>query len=266
MPTAEFASLVYGPGGVPLDDCVEAFHEASRLYPNLAPRRLASLVELARSPELQTTVARAGRVHDHRPGIDLPAVPLPDVLLRSAIDDRTSGLGVADNALEVTEVSTILAAGYRATKRPTVGWRRPVPSAGALYPLELYALVREVDGLEAGAYHYHPFRHRLEWLGPFEPERLQGAFVDREIAERAAALLVVTTMIWRSRFKYGERGYRFALLEAGHAAQNMVLAATALALAALPLGGFYDRRLDELVGADGLDEATVYAIALGGRR
>ena len=82
MPTAEFASLVYGPGGVPLDDCVEAFHEASRLYPNLAPRRLASLVELARSPELQTTVARAGRVHDHRPGIDLPAVPL-----RAIIDD-----------------------------------------------------------------------------------------------------------------------------------------------------------------------------------
>ena len=73
-------------------------------------------------------------------------------------------------------------------------------------------------------------------------------------------------MIWRSRFKYGERGYRFALLEAGHAAQNMLLAATALALAALPLGGFYDRRLDELVGADGLDEATLYAIALGGRR
>ncbi len=101
---------------------------------------------------------------------------------------------------------------------------------------------------------------------PFEPERLRGALVDREIAERAAALLVVTAMIWRSRFKYGERGYRFALLEAGHAAQNMLLAATGLALAALPLGGFYDRRLDELVGADGLDEATLYAIALGGRR
>ena len=245
---------------------MEAFHEASRLYPNLAPRRLASLVELARSAELQATVARAGRVHDHRPGIDLPLVPLPDVPLRGAIDGRSSGLGVADDALDVSGLSAILSAGYRATRRPAVGWRRPVPSAGALYPLELYALVGEVDGLEAGAYHYHPFRHRLESLGAFEPERLRGALVDREIAERAAALLVVTAMIWRSRFKYGERGYRFALLEAGHAAQNMLLAATGLALEALPLGGFYDRRLDELVGADGLDEATLYAIALGGRR
>ena len=72
-------------------------------------------------------------------------------------------------------------------------------------------------------------------------------------------------MFWRSRFKYGLRGYRFALLEAGHLVQNLVLAAGALEVGALPLGGFYDRRVDELVGADGLDEATVYAVLLGGR-
>jgi SagB-type dehydrogenase family enzyme len=72
-------------------------------------------------------------------------------------------------------------------------------------------------------------------------------------------------MFWRSRFKYGLRGYRFALLEAGHVVQNLVLAATALGLPALPLGGWYDRRVDELVGADGLDEATVYVVLLGGR-
>ena len=51
-------------------------------------------------------------------------------------------------------------------------------------------------------------------------------------------------MFWRTRFKYGLRGYRFALLEAGHVMQNAVLAAAALALPALPVGGFYDRRLD----------------------
>jgi SagB-type dehydrogenase family enzyme len=72
-------------------------------------------------------------------------------------------------------------------------------------------------------------------------------------------------MVWRTRFKYGLRGYRFSLLEAGHLVQNVVLAATALGLPAVPLGGWYDRRLDELVGADGLDEASVYAVAVGGR-
>jgi SagB-type dehydrogenase family enzyme len=76
---------------------------------------------------------------------------------------------------------------------------------------------------------------------------------------------VLTAMFWRTRFKYGVRGYRFALLEAGHVGQNVTLAAAALRVAALPVGGFFDRRLDELVGADGLDEASVYAIVLGSR-
>src|SRR5205085_10823775 len=71
-PTAEFASLVYGPGGVPFDDPAETFHEASSLYPGVAPGRLPSLLELSRNPALQETVARASVTRDHLPGTDLP--------------------------------------------------------------------------------------------------------------------------------------------------------------------------------------------------
>ncbi len=78
-------------------------------------------------------------------------------------------------------------------------------------------------------------------------------------------MIVVTALFWRSRYQYGPRGYRFALLEAGHLVQNALLAAAALRFEALPLGGFYDRELDDVVGADGLDEASVYALLLGGR-
>ena len=102
-------------------------------------------------------------------------------------------------------------------------------------------------------------------LGPLEPRDLRAALVDPSLIDGAAALVVLTAMFWRSRFKYGLRAYRFALLEAGHVVQNAILAATALGLPALPIGGFYDRRLDALVGADGLDEASVYALLLGGR-
>jgi SagB-type dehydrogenase family enzyme len=84
------------------------------------------------------------------------------------------------------------------------------------------------------------------------------------VLDEAAALLVVTAVFPRTQFKYGQRGYRFALLEAGHVVQNVLLAAADLGLPALPLGGFYDRRLDAIVGADGLDEASVYSVALGG--
>ena len=84
-----------------------------------------------------------------------------------------------------------------------------------------------------------------------------------ELLEPAAALLVVTAVFWRTRFKYALRGYRFALLEAGHVGQNVALASAALELAALPVGGVYDRRLEEVLGVDGVNESVVYLFALG---
>ena len=80
----------------------------------------------------------------------------------------------------------------------------------------------------------------------------------------AAAVVLIAAIFGRTRFKYGLRGYRFALLEAGHVAQNVLLAATALGLAAVPLGAFYDRRMDAFLGLDGVNESSLYAIALGG--
>ena len=142
--------------------------------------------------------------------------------------------------------------------------RRPVPSAGALYPLELYVVAPAVNGLDRGIYHFNPFRLRLARLAPFSCSDVRAALVDPSILDHASALVVVTAVFARSRIKYGLRGYRFALLEAGHVIQNAVLAATELGLPALPLGGFYDRLLDGLVGADSLDEATVHAFVLGG--
>jgi SagB-type dehydrogenase family enzyme len=258
-PTVEFASVVFGEEGVSLDDQAEAFHEASRLYPDAAPPRLSALLEFARSPELQQSVARAGRTHDHRPGIDLPRAPLGRVPLRDVLRRRRSIAGGVGRPLPKRTLGALLAAAYRSAEG-----RRGVPSAGALYPLELYVAALAVEEVDTALYHYHPFRHRLELLGPVERSTVAAALVEPALAEHATALIAVTAVFWRSRFKYGLRGYRFALLEAGHLAQNAVLAATALAVPALPLGGFYDCRLDDLLGVDGLDESSVYALLVGG--
>jgi SagB-type dehydrogenase family enzyme len=263
VPTAEFASIVYG-GEVPLDDPAEAFHEGSRLYPNVAPPRVGVLTTLASSPELQQTTIRASRLHEHRPGVNLPAVRLPRHRFRDLLRKRGSTPPGARSPLSLGDLATLLGVAYGVRARDRQP-RRPVPSGGALYPLEVYAVSLAVDGLRRSAFHYHPFRHRLEALWPVAETDVAAALVDPSLAERSAVLLVVTAMVWRTRFKYGVRGYRFALLEAGHLVQNVVLAATALDLPAVPLGGWYDRRLDTLVGADGLDEASVYAVAVGGR-
>jgi SagB-type dehydrogenase family enzyme len=260
MPTPHFASLVHGPRGIPLDDPAEAFHEASRLYPSMAPARLDVATRLASDPELQAVTRRAGRLHDHREPVVLPA-PTP---LIGSLDDllarRRSGKADALRPLGAADLSAVLAACYASGDRG----KRPVPSGGGLYPLELYVVVADVNGIERGVYHFHPFRVGLNRLAPLNWKALRDALAAPDLLERTAALLVVTATFARTRFKYGPRGYRFALLEAGHLGQNAVLAATGLGLPALPIGGFFDRQLDAIVGADGLGEATIYAVALGG--
>ncbi len=89
-PTAEFASLVYGPDGVTYDDPAETFHEASSLYPDVAPGRLLSLLELERNVALQETVTRASYTRDHLAGIDLPAFDLGGARLHDVLVERRS--------------------------------------------------------------------------------------------------------------------------------------------------------------------------------
>jgi SagB-type dehydrogenase family enzyme len=260
-PTAEFASLVYGPGGVALDDPAETFHEASSLYPDVAPGRLQSLLELQGNPALQQTVARASYTRDHVPGTELPAVALGRTPLSDALNARRSGTPKEARPLSKAALGSLLGAAYRSEVAA-----RPVPSAGALYPLELYVVALDVEDVDAGVHHYNPYRHRLEAVRRADRADVARALVEPALVDSAAALVVLTAMFWRSRFKYGLRGYRFALLEAGHVMQNAVLTAAAIGVEARPLGGYYDRLLDALVGADSLDEASVYALLLGGGR
>jgi SagB-type dehydrogenase family enzyme len=261
VPTAQFASIVYGTRGVSLADPAEIFHEASRLYPNVAPVRLEVLEELRRDGELARSAARSSRTHDHRDGVILPVPRELRGRLGEVIARRRSELPGVLRPISLRDLATVLAASYAAAPHGS-GLRRPVPSAGALYPLEVYVVAPAVSGVDPGVYHYDPFRHRLAVLRPLRFADLREALVDQTLADGAAALLVVTGVFWRSRFKYGVRGYRFTLLEAGHLVQNALLASTDLELAALPLGGFHDALLDRLVGADGLDESSLYALAL----
>jgi SagB-type dehydrogenase family enzyme len=156
-------------------------------------------------------------------------------------------------------LATLLAAAYGVAP----DGRRHVPSAGALYPLELYTVATDADGIDTGTYHYDPYVHRLERFR--DNADLRPAIADGDLFDRTCCAVVLTAVFWRSRFKYGQRAYRFTLLESGHVAQNLLLAASALDVAALPLGGFYDARLDELLGLDGVDESSLYVVLLGGR-
>lgn len=269
-PTVSEASCVYGDEGVSLDDAAETYHEASKLYPSTVARQVAGSSRLSVSPELQVSATRAVRRNLHRRALPLPLPLAPDVSLAEAIGSRRSERRFASGEVMFRELATVLRAGYGVTCPAGPDDPQPlrtVPSGGALYPLEMYAVLARVEGAEPGLYHLDPLRPALEVmsLGASPLAILQEASIYPEIVEGCAATLLITGMFWRSRFKYGLRGYRFTLLEAGHVAQNVLLMCAALGLAAVPLGGFYDRPVDELLGVDGVNESILYSVCLGRR-
>jgi SagB-type dehydrogenase family enzyme len=241
------------------DDPAEQFHECSRWYPSLHPRETWGARQLDADPALRAQVQRSGKRAPHLPFVPLPEPKLPDVSLDAAIRGRKSIRQFSGEPVGLGQTSTLLHCAYGRLE----SHRRVVPSAGGLYSLELFLLALGVDDLPQGAYRYDTLAHGLEKLPAVPGRSVRSAFVVPTDADSSAALLVLAGVFWRTRFKYGTRGYRFVLLEAGHAAQNVLLAASALELAALPFGGFYDRQLDEILMLDSVHESVLYAMLVG---
>jgi SagB-type dehydrogenase family enzyme len=239
----------------------------------VSPAQIGRQIEGARrldaSADLQVSSTRAVR----RLGgsvAELPPASRPGCTLWEAISTRRSQRTFSADVIEDTELAALLNAAYGVTRllESTEGDGRlplrSVPSGGALYPLELYVAALRVQRLEPGLYHFDPLRPGLEIVRTrLAPEELAELSTYPEIVEPCAALILIAAVFGRTRFKYGLRGYRFALLEAGHVGQNVLLAAVALGLGAVPLGGFYDRLTDEFLGLDGVNESALYTIALG---
>ncbi len=254
--------LVYGRDGPDLDDPAERFHEAAKISPETLGDEPAGFAAVTADPVLAGIVSRGVRRHAHRRAVELPEPIRLRGRFSALLAGRVSSRSFGEETISLVELATILHAGYGIVSAGTPG-RRTVPSGGALYPLELYLVASQIDALRSGVYHYDPPRHVLEELRIGDVDApARGVHVYPELAE-GAALLAVTAVFWRSRFKYGLRGYRFSLLEAGHVMQNVLLASTALRLSAIPVGGVYDRALEALLGVNGVDESVVYCAVVG---
>ncbi len=202
---------------------------------------------------------------------DTPMTPSPDhhplpppafdssYALERALLDRRSVRDFTDADLSLPDLAQLLWAcqgisevspGRRGPRRA-----RTAPSAGALYPLEVYVIADRVEDLEPGLYHYHPGPnredHALERLqkGSLSPSLSEAALGQRAVAE-AAANIVIAAVIERTAAKYGSRARRYVLMEVGHAAQNVCLQAESLDLGAVTIGAFSDREVRDLLGED----------------
>jgi SagB-type dehydrogenase family enzyme len=203
------------------------------------------------------------------PGSGLALPPPTESPLQKLIYGRYSCRCYEKRELPMATLSTLLFAAYGVTRKMrfqdgTNYFCRSVPSAGGLYPLEVYALIQRVEGVTDGLYHYNVLTHELE------PVRLGMAFAElRSVMlalpffEDANVLCLLVAIFMRAQKKYGPRGYRFILFEAGHSAQNICLAATEAGLASLCIGGYLDGKLNQVLQLDPIQEGVVYTVAAG---
>lgn len=195
------------------------------------------------------------------------ALPEPryasDVSIEQTLLERRSVRRYAAEPLTLGDLSQLLWAAQGITSNRGF---RTAPSAGALYPLELYAVIGDVEGLTPGVYSYRPDGHKLVRLieGDIRGE-LAGAALGQDFVKEGALTIVFTAVYQRTMVKYGERGIRYVHIEVGHAAQNVCLQAEALGLGVCTVGAFYDGRVSELLNLP--DEAEpLYLVPVGRRR
>lgn len=184
--------------------------------------------------------------------------------LGQALRARRSVRDYGPEPLTQVELSLLLWAGQGATRLVQGFALRTAPSAGALYPIETYLSVQNVEGVPPGLYHYGVLGHDLELLVSGDrSEAVAAAALDQGFISSAAALFIWTAVFARSTWKYRARAYRYIYLDAGHIAQNVALAASALGLGTCPIAALYDEEVNALIGIDGQTESVVYMTSAG---
>ena len=148
---------------------------------------------------------------------------------------------------------------------------RPAPSGGARHAFELYAAVQNVEGLASGLYRYHPLENvgkkavAVEFLGPIEEfkETITDMVVGQKWAMGASCTLFISCVPYRAEWRYREHAHRVVLIDLGHVGQNIMLSGVALGLGTCCIAAYDQKLCDKILGLDGIEEYTVYAITVG---
>jgi len=190
--------------------------------------------------------------------ISLPQPSKSSVSLDEALASRRSVREYTHEPVSFEAISRILWACQGVVGG---GERRTAPSAGALYPLEIYLVAQRVDDVEPGLYKYKPKANTLTTIQQQElTARLAARALEQESVRNCAACIIITADVSRTAVKYGGRAERYVLMEVGHAAENVLLEAAALKLGAVPVGAFEEAGVKQLLE---IQETPYYLIPVG---
>jgi SagB-type dehydrogenase family enzyme len=251
----------------PIQEAADTYHFASRDVS--VHQRIKKAYEIHYDPrigDLVRTAPRRRARHERARVMDqcLPlSKPFDEVL-----DERRSRRRFDGGALPAQALATLLRRSVGVRDRGTVSkalvYDRIVPNSGNLGSVEVYPIVMNVEGTEPGLYHFDSVSYELALLkaGHFG-EWLRSSVLFQVEFARAAAVLVLVSSVGTLRSKYGARSYRLAMLDVGHVSAFLYLVGAALELQVCATAGYADDELDRLVGADGLDVASMLILAVG---
>lgn len=182
-----------------------------------------------------------------------------ELSVEAALEARHSVREFSGESMTLAQVGQLL----WAAQGMTGGGRRAAPSAGALYPLEVYLLAGDVDGLAAGLYRYRPRGHELvQTSGDDVRPALVSAALDQDWFEGAPAVMVIAAVVSRTAVKYGDRAARYVHMEVGAVAENVYLQAAALGLGTTYVGAFDDARVRQVLSLS-QDESPFAILPVG---
>jgi SagB-type dehydrogenase family enzyme len=217
-------------------------------------------------PRLHIAPAHPYKEYAEAEKVQLPVDWKINKPLHEALQHRRSCRRYTAAPLSMEELAMLLWASQGISGRAGSFYFRTAPSAGALYPVETYLSIQNVESLSPGLYHFQPALFALEKLsGGFAGKEVAGAALGQNFMAAAGVVFIWTAILRRNFTKYGHRGLRYVMMDAGHICQNLLLAAAGLELGACPVAAFYDDRLNMLLGLDGEEESVIYLAAVGAR-
>lgn len=198
---------------------------------------------------------------------DVVSLPQPksagSISIEETLARRRSARAFTDATLSLEDISQLLWAAQGITHSDGL---RTAPSAGALYPLEIYLVAGRIATLPPGIYRYTPQRHQLLRTGSGDRRtELARAALDQTWIADAPAVLVIAAVFPRTAVKYGERAERYIHIEAGHAAENVCLQAVALSLGTTVVGAFSDAKVKRLLEAGEEEPLLLLPVGKEGR-
>ncbi|MFO7676845.1 MAG: SagB/ThcOx family dehydrogenase [Thermoplasmatota archaeon] len=199
-----------------------------------------------------------------------PKIMLPKIIdmktqsLHQAILTRKSIRDFSQKPLSLEQLSYLLWAST-GIQRIEKGFAfRTAPSAGALYPIETYLVINNVEEIPQGVYHYNISDHYLEELKKGDcRSAITEAALNQPMCSTAASVFIWTAIFNRSKCKYAQRAYRYIYLDAGHIAQNLALSASSIHLGTCQIAALYDDEVNKIIDIDGRTESTIYLSVVG---